>query len=274
MKHKFSLCVLLCAIVFFSGCGEKTSDSPISEDQAYANLLEEIVSFEDANGFTLNLETKRGFWNKIGKIAGCDAGGFLMGAFMGPELGALCGVLSSIFNAIFIVNYDKLDCSCLEYTNDLSQMAPSLNGVGFEHNLIVKRFYDQKSFISSSKNPVAMINKVISIYKQSHPNIEISSYEELVAVCPKIGDMINCTSEDEVIDISLSEISSQEELAVVRRVLSAVCSLQNRSDLAVYGNTLQTLIASSSVSDQGKQRLYSILSIGLYSRTFWDYEMQ
>ena len=265
MRHQFVYTlVTVFSLVLLGGCRENKDTDLQLEEQAISELYNELISFENANGFDCST---KGFWSNLAKTAAWDAPPLLLNIPL-PGMGYFISGVVSMFAAIFIFEEPELSINSTS-TLLLAEDAPTLNPVGIEHNECLSEIVLHAPNLIH-ETPQGMINTAISVYKDNNPECPFSDYIELKTVFPLIDDILSCSTEQELLCLCRQNVTSSGLVDIAEQLIETISTISDLADLSEYSESVQSIIDASSVSQANKIKLQEVLSVASYSKALWD----
>lgn len=274
-KYSFAIALAILACLFLVSCDRSTTDSePEMQTEtsqvAFDDLNDRIAEFEKEYGFG-NIDTRAGFWAKLGWILGADAFGALIGAGGGPGLAMLVSAGSSIAAAItvVIVGNDSFTKSTV-ITDDIIS---SLGNTGLEHNQILQKFFQMNNpdFNGMTTEDISeyIIRKVYEII-QADNQTELPSLDKCLTFSSQ-KTMLPYNNIDELASqCILSHPELTNEITVIKHCVQTYTSIEDPHDVVVYSKGISTIIEESSIPVTSKNEIKSGASVAAFSKLYWD----
>lgn len=278
-KYTFVAFLFILMGLFFASCNRqnKVVEHELNTEtyqKDFDELNNRIAEFE--NIFVLdNLETRAGFWKKLGWIIGADALGAVMGSPGGPGISILVSAGCSIaaaFSATIVAN-DDFTWNNTKSTEKIDEIITSLGSIGIEHNQILQSFFQMEhpDFNDLSTEEISeYIIRKLHVIIQSNYETDLPSLNQCLTLGSQKIMLPYYGSDDIGSRCKLLNPELTNEITIIEHCVHTYSSLKDMTDIVTYSEGLSTIIEEATIPETSKTKIKAGASVAAFSKLYWN----
>ena len=273
--------MLIVTGLFLVSCNRSSAGpEPISsQKEAYQQGFDElnirIAEFEKEAGFS-RIDTRAGFWSKLGWIVGADALGGMVGSVAGPVMAIIVSAASSIsaaFSALIVGNDSFTWDNTKSAAGEFDEIITALGDMGLEHNQILQLFFEMDNpdfnVMTTNQRSEYILQRVREIIQNNYQT-DVPSLDDCLSFSSQ-QTMLPFDSVDELAaGCILSNPQLTNEINVIKHCVQTYSSLDMVTDITAYSKGLSSIIEEATIPVSSKEQIKSGASVAAFSRLYWE----
>lgn len=257
-------------LLFFISCSESTNTDDADWSEPFNALESELNEYNDK--FFSDIDTRSGFFRKLGRIVSADALGALLGyGAMGPVGGFGGAVISSL--GCMIADMCESEASSMEYDDFFDSSAVIFEDdlsndviyIGNAHNELISQILEDNIGLEDLSNSelVELIEYSAEEYGYDFPSIPTSTLDYILSLSDR------STSDEMFSMVEIDFPSLQDQIHIVE-IYSQNLPNVEKDLIADYSLGFINVIENSKIDNNSKNMIEASVSVAGNSSVLWD----